>query len=114
MLNIGGMIGVDVNVKRVESPILFFDGRNVCTHCAGENTLKFVDIFGRLRDSNEEIHAFDHIKCTKCGKIFSIEWRYDATDMAKMYPIAVDMTVEQEFQNLIHHKDLKDSGATTI
>ena len=62
MLGLG--IDVDIDVKKVKFPI-HFENKNICVHCGGQGTLIFVDKFGR--ESNKDIHAFDHIKCTKCG-----------------------------------------------
>ena len=95
-------IGVDINLKinKVQYPI-HFEKRNECVHCGGIDTLIFVDKFGR--ESNKEIHPFDHIKCKSCGRHFSILWQKD-DKTGKMFPCAVDPSLKQEFVNMLRNK----------
>lgn len=102
MLGLG--IDVDVDVKKVKFPI-YFENKNICVHCGGQGTLIFVDKFGR--ESNKDIHAFDHIKCTKCGRVYSILWEPDGKTM---HPTAINPSVKAEFSNLVKHLKLSNNG----
>lgn len=104
MLNLG--INVDVDIKKVELPF-YFDRRNECVHCGGKNTLVFIDKFGR--ESRQEIRAFDHIKCSKCGRIYSILWKQDPDNHNKMYPSAVNPSITRDFTNMIN-SDIRYKG----
>lgn len=95
MLDIG--VNINVDVKNVKQPIRF-ERKNICVHCGAKGMLNFVDKFGNK--SSKEIHAFDHIKCFKCGKNYSILWTPEE-DGDKMYPTAVDYTVQKEFTNIL-------------
>ena len=95
MLNLG--FNVDINVKKVELPF-YFERRNECVSCGSKNTLEFVDKFGRK--SKQEIRAFDHIQCSKCGRIYSILWKQDKNS-TKMYPSAVDPSISRDFMNMV-------------
>lgn len=106
MLNLG--VDVDIDVKKVHAPVAFVH-KNVCVHCGGEGTLKFVDKFGRI--SSKEINAFDHIKCSKCGKPYSIEWSADESrDPDKLYPTAVEPDIKKGFMNIVKASKIKDKG----
>ena len=84
----------------------YFKRKNECINCASINTLVFVDIFGR--ESKDEIRAFDHIRCTNCGKLYGIKWeKEEGSD--KMYPSAVDLDVVRDFKNMVNF-NLKDNG----
>lgn len=104
MFNIG--VNLDIDVKKIQYP-LYFEKRNVCIHCGAENTLTFVDKFGNK--TRKEIHAFDHLTCTACGRIYSIKWENDENS-DKMYPVAVEPSVKQEFINLVTLNKVKDKG----
>ena len=104
MLNISTHINIDV--KTVQYPI-FFDKRNICVHCGSEGSLIFVDKFGR--DTKKEIYPFDHIRCTKCNRHFSILLQRDNSN-GKMYPSAIDPSFKQEFINLLSTPILKKQG----
>lgn len=108
MLNIG--VNINVNVDKIQCPI-YFEKINECVHCGGKGTLVFVDKFGR--ETNKEIYPFDHIKCTKCGKNFSILWNRDE-DSGKLIPCAVDRSFKQEFLNLMTHRSIKENGSKEL
>lgn len=105
MLNIG--IDVDIDIKKVRFPIQF-EKTNDCVHCGGHNTLIFVDKFGN--DSSKEIHAFDHIRCKKCNRIYSIQWKPDENNSKAMRPVPTDPGIKQEFMNLVNFKNIKENG----
>ena len=107
MLNLG--FNVDINVKKVELPF-YFDRRNECVSCGGKNTLEFVDKFGRK--SKQEIRAFDHIQCKKCGRIDSILWKQDENSN-KMYPSAVDPSISRDFMNMVD-SSIKSNGVKSL
>lgn len=104
MLNIS--MDIQINTKTTHYPIMF-DGRNICVHCGGEGTLTFVDKFGRA--TNQDIHAFDCIKCKKCGRTYSILWQNDESN-GKMYPSAVERNIKTEFLNLFNNKKIQSKG----
>lgn len=98
MINLGMDIQFDVDV--IQYPIKFFKG-NICIHCGSEGTLKCIDSFGRETKKGNEIYPFEHIKCTNCNRIYSIEWKEDMENPTQMRPIAVDPSVKQQFLNSI-------------
>lgn len=106
LLNIA--TNVDIDVKKVQYPVTF-EKRNICVHCGGVGTLKFVDAFGR--ETRKEIAAFEHIKCTKCGRVYSIDWKRDPVNVNKMYPVAVDPSIGQQFDNFLNRKEIKSDGS---
>jgi hypothetical protein len=108
MFNIG--VDVNLNVKDVVYPI-YFDKKNICVHCGAEGALMFVDKFGNK--TRKEIHAFDHLECTRCGRIYSIKWQVD-DNTQRMYPTAVDPSIKQEFFNLIQINKLKEKADKNI
>lgn len=110
MLNFKVTIDVGVETKNTQYPIVF-DRRNVCIHCGAENTLIFVDKFGK--ETRKEIHPFDHIKCTKCGRNYSISWQKDIEN-GKMYPTAVERGIKQEFMNFIGQKSIAQKGVKEL
>lgn len=95
MLNLG--LDVDIDVKKVKLPF-YFDKKNECVHCGAVNSLTFVDKFGR--ESKKEINAFDHIKCTKCRRVYSIKWEQEEGS-TRMYPSAVDPSIKRDFMNML-------------
>ena len=107
------MLGINVNVKiDVKKPVspIYFQHKNVCTHCGASGSLAFVDRFGRR--IYREVNAFDHIECLNCGKNFSILWERDNNN--KMLPSAVDNSVKTDFNNLLNFLDIKDSKVRDI
>ena len=96
---------VNFDVKKVSSPI-YFDGKNICTHCGASNSLEFIDKWGKV--NREEIKAFDHIRCANCGKIYSILWK-KRPNSSKMYPSAIDTNIFKDFMNIIN-SDIKNNG----
>ena len=107
MLNIN--VNLDVNVSKPTYPV-YFD-KNICVACGAENTLTFVNIFGK--ECREEIHPYDHIKCTKCGAKYSIEWMNNK-ETGKMKPIPSDPSLVKNFMNLVTSKKIKDNGMESI
>lgn len=103
-------VNVDIDINSIKYPILF-NKRNICIHCGAEGSLKFVDKFGR--ETRQEIHPFDHIKCCSCGRKYSILWKRDETN-GKMYPVATDREIKQEFLNFIYNQDIKKNGTMNI
>lgn len=103
MLNLG--FDIDVDIKKVHCPF-HFEKVNECVHCGGKDTLVFIDKFGH--QSRKEINAFDHIKCTKCGRTYSILWQKDSNN--KMFPCAVDRSIKQEFANIVNLSKIKEKG----
>lgn len=105
MLGINFNLNLDADVKETHYAFIFI-GQNVCPHC-GQNSLKFVDKFGR--ETTTEVYPFDHIKCTNCHRRFSIRWMKDPKT-GKMVPSAVEPSIKQEFNNLINIKTNKENG----
>jgi ribosomal protein L37E len=97
MLNLG--LDVDINIKKVKMPF-HFDRKNQCVHCGAQDSLVFIDKFGR--ESKAEINAFDHIKCSKCGRVYSIFWNKDEEN-GKMYPSAVNPSIARDFSNIVNN-----------
>lgn len=108
MLKIG--FNMDMEINTCQFPI-YFDKRNICVHCGAEKQLTFVDKYGK--ETNQEIHAFDYIRCKSCGSIYSIYWNKDESN-GKMYPIAVDPSFRQEFINLFNLREIKNNGQKQI
>lgn len=107
---LGIKVNLDVDVKKVSSPI-YFQHRNECVRCGGRGSLIFVDRFGR--ECSREVNVLEHIKCKKCGKIFSILWEpKDGTN--KMMPSAVDASVSTDFINMVNHLSLKNKGENSL
>lgn len=104
MLNINMRVNVDL--KTTHYPIIF-EGRNVCVHCGSEGSLRFVDKFGN--ETNKDIHPFDHLKCSHCGRSFSILWQTDEKS-GKMFPSATEHGIGREFLNLFSQKAIKEKG----
>ena len=103
MINLGMKISFDVD--KIQYPIKFTKG-NVCIHCGKESTLKCVDSFGRETKRGNEIYPLEHIRCSYCNRIYSIEWREDPDRPGEMRPIPVDPSVAQQFLNsLAPHKE---------
>jgi hypothetical protein len=109
MLNIG--VNINVDLKETQYPI-YFEKRNICVHCGAEGTLTFVDKFGK--ETNKEIYPFDHIKCKKCNATYSILWQRDESNNNRMYPTAVDHSINKEFLNTIKYPFIKDKLVKSI
>lgn len=92
----------NVDIRKIRYPIMF-EGKNICVHCGAEDSLIFVDAFGR--ETNNEIHPFDHLKCKKCGRNYSIYWQQDPNNSEKVFPTAVDTSLTREFINMIGNKN---------
>jgi hypothetical protein len=105
MLNID--IDLNININHHKLPIKF--NNNQCVVCAGQGTLKMVDIFGNIVESN--IHPLDHITCTNCGSNFSIDWRKNSE--GKMIPTACDGSFKRDMQNLIKYPKLRNNSDIT-
>lgn len=99
------MYNLKVKIEETEYPI-YFKNANRCIHCGAANTLEIVDIFGRPV-KHQEIHPYDFIRCTKCGRRYSIKWTRDE-ETGEMKPTAVDPSVAQQFNNFID--DALDKG----
>ena len=102
---------VNVQAEKIEYPI-YFEKKNTCIHCGKEGSLVLIDAFGR--ETKQEIHPFDHIKCTACGRKYSIKWNIDESNNSKMYPVAVEREIKQEFINLIKYPFIKDEGVSKV
>lgn len=97
---------VNVDITNVEYPI-YFERQNKCVACGAEEQLTFVNVFGR--ETDKDIHAFDHIKCKSCGAIYSIKWDRDK-ESGKLYPSAIDPSIKREFINLVSKKTINEKG----
>jgi len=97
---------VNVDITNVEYPI-YFEKQNKCVACGCEGELTFVNIFGK--ETDKEIHAFDHIKCKQCGSVYSIKWDREP-GTGKLYPSAIDPSIKNEFTNLIMKKTINEKG----
>ena len=98
-------VNIDIDIKKVKYPI-YFEGQNRCVHCGGQGTLTFVDKFGK--ETNKEINAFDHIKCTRCNRIYSIEW--NRTDNAHMKATAVNPSIGTDLKNMFNLNTIRSDG----
>lgn len=107
---LGLNIDVNIDINKVHMPI-HFDKRNICVHCGCSKSLIFIDKFGK--ESRMEVNAFDHIKCKNCGKIYSILWEKDE-DNDKMYPSAVEPSINRDLTNLIGIKNIKNTGLKSL
>lgn len=108
MLNIG--LNIKLDIDKVQYPV-YFEKHNICIHCGAEGQLIFVDKFGR--ETKNEIHPFDHIKCKSCNRLYSILWQRDESNN-KMFPTAVDPSLKQEFVNLLTTKVIQGKGEKTL
>ena len=96
-------LNIEVEYKKKIYPI-YFERKNICVHCGGEGTLKFINIFGK--EASHEVHPFESIKCSKCGAVYSIKWNKNEDD-GKLYPSAVDKNITRDFLNNFKKKDKK-------
>ena len=108
------MLGIDMNikldVKRITSPI-YFQHRNECVRCGAKGKLVFIDRFGR--ECTREVNALEHIKCTNCGKLYSILWEpKEGTD--KLMPSPIDTSISVDFMNLVRFNKLKKDGENIL
>ena len=101
-------VNVDVNLTKIEYPI-YFDKQNKCVACGDIGSLTFVNVFGKECDIDQEVHAFDHIKCKSCGAIYSMKWDKDR-ESGKLIPTAIDPSIKNEFVNLIMKNKIKENG----
>ena len=93
------MLGIDtkIQIKETEYPIMFES--NECVHCGCKDSLVMIDKYDRIADM--EVHPLDHMKCTNCGRIFSIKWVPSKEDHKKMIPVAVEPSIARQFNNFI-------------
>ncbi len=108
MLNLN--VDVNITAKRSIMPIYFIN-KNECCSCGAIGALKFIDIFGR-EVNNVEIHPFDHIKCSNCNRLYSIEWR--ANEEGELKPIARDPSIKLDFTNAIKYPSIKKNGVKEL
>ena len=96
------MLGIDVNIeiKDTHYPI-YFDGVNACVKCGAENSIEMIDKFGSK--ASAEIHPLDHMRCSKCGALYSIKWVKNK-DGEGMHPCAVDPSIARQFSNFVFGK----------
>ncbi|MBR6289163.1 MAG: hypothetical protein IKR19_07510 [Acholeplasmatales bacterium] len=99
-----GLNTISVEFKKIKYPV-YFEHRNVCIHCGAEGTLVFLDRFGREYD--KELEVFEHIKCTRCKRIYSIRWDKSPLD-GTMKPSAVDFGIATQFNNFINRDATKN------
>jgi hypothetical protein len=101
MIDLGVNLNIDVDLKEVHFPV-YFERKNICVSCGESGCLKFINIFGK--ESSHEVHPFEHIKCSKCGAIYSIKWDKDQ-ETEKLYPSAVDRSMYRDFLNNFKKKE---------
>lgn len=99
-------LGIDLNfdIQPIEYPITVI-GENICLHCGSSGSLQTVNIFGRPDPSG--IRPFSHIKCTSCGRIFSIKWT--RRENGKMIPVAICPSLKNEFLNMFGDKSDREN-----
>ena len=100
-----GLNTISVEVQRIKYPV-YFEHKNICIHCGAEGSLVFVDRFGREYD--KELEVFEHIKCKRCNRIYSIRWDRDAEGVMK--PSAIDFGIGTQFSNFINRKSTESSS----
>lgn len=100
-------LGYTLEVKKLQMPI-YFKKRNECVHCGTVGSLVFIDKFGN--ESRHEVKAFDHIKCKRCGRLYSILWE-SIDGSAKMYPSAVEPSISRDFMNVVNHSRISKNGS---
>jgi ribosomal protein L37E len=99
MLDLNKMFNVSLEIKHAEFP-LYFKHRNVCIHCGAEESLVFIDKFGK--ESTKEIAPFDHIRCKRCGRIYSMKWEPDEKDHSIYRPSAVEFDIKRDLKNMMN------------
>ena len=98
-----GLNTITVDIKKIKYPI-YFEHRNICSHCGTEGSLVFVDRFGNTY--TKELSVFEHIKCKNCGRIYSIRW--DRNSNGDMKPSATDFSINTQFNNFLERKELEN------
>lgn len=88
---------VEIDIKSPTFPV-YFKNKNICIHC-GAHALSFVNVFGRTTSNKNSIDPFEHIKCMKCGRVYSILW--EPGDDGEMKPTAVEHNIQREFSNFV-------------
>lgn len=101
---LGLNMNVDIDVKHAIFPV-YFKNKNICIHCGSNKSLIFVNAFGK-KVHNNSVDTFSHLKCTNCGRTYSILWEPD--DEGTMKPSAVEYNVGKEFMNFIKPNKYKD------
>lgn len=102
MIKLG--INLDFDIQPIEYPITVV-GENICLHCGSSGSLQTVNIFGKPDPSG--IRPFSHIKCTCCGRIFSIKWTQ--TNNGKLIPVAISPSFKNEFLNMFGDKSNREN-----
>ena len=97
MLGLPIEVHIDIEHKRFP---LHFEHKNTCIHCGANGSLVFVDKFGNT-STKETSNAFEHIRCEKCGRIYSMKWEPMENDPNVYKPSAVEFNIKQDFKNLI-------------
>lgn len=104
---IGNMIYKSSDTKNGMIPITFTK-KNICVHCGRENTLVFVDIYGR--ETKSEVHPFDHIECCRCTKKYAIRWEKETDTVPQYYPTACDNTIKNNILGAVKYPVVKIVG----
>ena len=109
MLNLS--TNMSLGVKHVKFP-LYFEHKNVCIHCGAKGALVFVDKFGR--ESTAEVAAFDHMRCRKCNRIYSMKWSPTEKDPNIYRPSAVEFNIKMDFINIVNSSNIKKKGEKVL
>lgn len=99
-----GLNTISIDIHKIIYPV-YFEHRNVCVHCGAEGTLVFTDKFGN--EFVKELGIFEHIKCTRCKRIYSIRWDRDNDGVMK--PSAIDFSIGNQFNNFLSRKTISTS-----
>ena len=92
-----GLNTISIDIKKIKYPV-YFEHRNICVHFSAEGSLVFVDKFGN--EFIKELGIFEHIKCTRCKRIYSIRW--DRDQYGTMKPSAIDFSIANQFSHFIN------------
>lgn len=95
---LGLNVEVELDVKKAKFPV-YFKNKNICVHCGANGSLMFINILGKPSKA-DSIEAFDHMKCSACGRVYSILWEPD--DEGNMKPSAVEYNIGREFSNFVN------------
>ena len=104
-----GLNTITVDIQKIKYPV-YFEHRNVCVHCGARNSLVFVDRFGN--ETTKETAAFEHIKCKRCKRIYSIRW--DRDECGNMRPSAVDFSIVTQFNNFLSNDSIANDGIRVL
>ena len=81
---------------------VWFDNKNICVHCGAENSLFFLDKFGKK--TKNSIYPLVGYKCSKCDAEYKIYWQKG--DNGKYYPSPIDPDIIDNYVDMVKEGDV--------